>query len=132
MMVSTDPEWGIWSQGTGDKYLGGKRAGFKGTVPAQIDVERIRKRLRLTQAKFSNSLVLMPSGIGKAGDVPLRHLLALFSLSSVTTLKQSSPHCSRIKLESLPLREGARPQSKARRKQFFINHFQFVKHCVTN
>jgi putative transcriptional regulator len=44
-------------QGLGevDNYLGGKRAGFKVSVPALIDVKRIRKKLRMTQAKFSNS-----------------------------------------------------------------------------
>jgi putative transcriptional regulator len=38
-----------------DNYLGGRRTGYKVTVPAQIDVKRIRKKLRMTQAKFSNS-----------------------------------------------------------------------------
>ncbi len=35
-----------------DDFLGGKRAGFKVTVPANIDVKNIRKGLHMTQAAF--------------------------------------------------------------------------------
>ena len=38
-----------------DAYLGGKRAGYKVTVPAEIDVKSIRKGLHMTQAEFSNA-----------------------------------------------------------------------------
>jgi len=39
-----------------DSYLGGgKHAGFKVTVPAQIDVKSIRRKLHMTQATFSNA-----------------------------------------------------------------------------
>jgi len=38
-----------------DVYLAGKRAGYKVTVPAEIDVKSIRKGLHMTQAGFSNT-----------------------------------------------------------------------------
>lgn len=37
-----------------DAYLGGKREGYKATVPGQIDVKHIRKSLHMTQARFSD------------------------------------------------------------------------------
>lgn len=38
-----------------DDFLGGKRTGFKVTVPTDIDVKSIRKRLHMTQARFSDA-----------------------------------------------------------------------------
>jgi putative transcriptional regulator len=38
-----------------DAYLAGTRAGYKVTVPADIDVKTIRKGLHMTQASFSNT-----------------------------------------------------------------------------
>jgi putative transcriptional regulator len=38
-----------------DAYLGGKRTGYKVTIPADIDVRNIRKGLRMTQAEFSDA-----------------------------------------------------------------------------
>ena len=36
-----------------DDFLEGKQEGYKVSVPAQIDVKIIRKRLHMTQARFS-------------------------------------------------------------------------------
>lgn len=38
-----------------DDYLGGKRAGYKVTVPAEIDVKSIREDLHMTQLAFSHA-----------------------------------------------------------------------------
>jgi putative transcriptional regulator len=38
-----------------DTYLSGKGAGFKVTVPAEIDVKSIRKKLHMTQSAFSGT-----------------------------------------------------------------------------
>jgi putative transcriptional regulator len=38
-----------------DAYLSGERAGFKATVPASVDVKSIRKKLKMTQARFSDT-----------------------------------------------------------------------------
>jgi putative transcriptional regulator len=38
-----------------EAYLAGKREGFRVTVPAEIDVRLIRKRLKMTQAEFSRT-----------------------------------------------------------------------------
>jgi putative transcriptional regulator len=38
-----------------DTYLAGKEAGYKVTVPAEIDVKTIRKELHMTQAGFSKT-----------------------------------------------------------------------------
>lgn len=38
-----------------DTYLAGKHAGYKVTVPAEIDVKSIRTGLHMTQAAFSNA-----------------------------------------------------------------------------
>jgi putative transcriptional regulator len=37
-----------------DAFLGGKREGYRVTLPAQVDVRHIRKGLHLTQAQFSD------------------------------------------------------------------------------
>ena len=36
-----------------DEFLAGKQEGYKVAVPAHIDVKTIRKRLHMTQARFS-------------------------------------------------------------------------------
>lgn len=38
-----------------DRYLAGERDGYRATVPEQIDVKSIRKRLKMTQARFSET-----------------------------------------------------------------------------
>jgi|SRR5580658_725758 putative transcriptional regulator len=38
-----------------DAYLAGKTAGYKVTLPAAVDVKDIRKRLKMTQARFSDT-----------------------------------------------------------------------------
>jgi putative transcriptional regulator len=38
-----------------DVFLSGERAGYKVTVPEQVDVKAIRKRLKMTQARFSDT-----------------------------------------------------------------------------
>jgi len=36
-----------------EAYLSGKREGFRAHVPSDVDVKRIRQRLRMTQARFA-------------------------------------------------------------------------------
>ncbi len=36
-----------------DEFLAGNQDGYKVSVPAQVDVKKIRKRLHMTQARFS-------------------------------------------------------------------------------
>ena len=38
-----------------DDFLAGKKAGYKVIVPAEVDVKAIRKRLNMTQARFSDT-----------------------------------------------------------------------------
>jgi putative transcriptional regulator len=38
-----------------DAFLAGETAGFKVTLPAKVDVKSIRKRLKMTQARFSDT-----------------------------------------------------------------------------
>src|SRR5271168_4105238 len=38
-----------------DAFLGGETAGFKVALPAEVDVKSIRKRLKMTQARFSDT-----------------------------------------------------------------------------
>ncbi len=38
-----------------DAFLAGQRAGYKVSVPAEVDVKVIRKRLNMTQARFSDT-----------------------------------------------------------------------------
>ncbi|MGA3373970.1 MAG: hypothetical protein ABSC48_19680 [Terracidiphilus sp.] len=37
-----------------DAFLAGKTAGYKVNLPAEVDVKGIRKRLKMTQARFSD------------------------------------------------------------------------------
>ena len=64
-----------------DAYLGGKHAGYKVTIPAQIDVKNIRKGLHMTQAGFSHifGFSLMLSSIGREEDGLQRPPLVHFS-----------------------------------------------------
>jgi putative transcriptional regulator len=38
-----------------DAFLSGERSGYKVTLPAEVDVKGIRKRLKMTQARFSDT-----------------------------------------------------------------------------
>src|ERR1035437_5883099 len=38
-----------------DAFLAGETAGYKVNLPAEIDVKEIRKRLKMTQARFSDT-----------------------------------------------------------------------------
>lgn len=38
-----------------DAFLSGKRAGYKITLPEEVDVKGIRKKLKMTQARFSDT-----------------------------------------------------------------------------
>jgi len=38
-----------------DAFLSGQRAGYKVTLPEQVDVKGIRKQLKMTQARFSDT-----------------------------------------------------------------------------
>jgi len=38
-----------------DAFLGGETVGYKVNLPAEVDVKRIRKRLKMTQARFSDT-----------------------------------------------------------------------------
>jgi putative transcriptional regulator len=38
-----------------DRFLGGETAGFKVALPAEVDVRSIRKRLKMTQSRFSET-----------------------------------------------------------------------------
>jgi len=38
-----------------EAFLAGEQAGYKVTLPASVDVKTIRKRLKMTQAKFSDT-----------------------------------------------------------------------------
>lgn len=38
-----------------DAFLAGEKSGYKVSVPAEVDVKVIRKRLNMTQARFSNT-----------------------------------------------------------------------------
>jgi putative transcriptional regulator len=38
-----------------DAFLAGETAGYKVTLPAEVDVKSIRKRLKMTQARFSDT-----------------------------------------------------------------------------
>lgn len=38
-----------------EAFLAGKTAGYKVNLPAEVDVKSIRKRLKMTQARFSDT-----------------------------------------------------------------------------
>jgi putative transcriptional regulator len=38
-----------------DTFLAGKADGYKVTLPVEVDVKSIRKRLKMTQSRFSNT-----------------------------------------------------------------------------
>jgi putative transcriptional regulator len=38
-----------------DAFLAGETAGYKVTLPAEVDVKSIRKRLKMTQSRFSDT-----------------------------------------------------------------------------
>ncbi len=42
-----------------DAFLAGQTAGYKVTLPAEVDVKGIRKRLKMTQARFSSLWFLL-------------------------------------------------------------------------
>ena len=68
-----------------DRYLAGKDAGYKVTVPAEIDVKTIRKGLRMTQKGFSATFgfsldaVKHWEGARRTPEAPVRAYLTVIS-----------------------------------------------------
>lgn len=68
-----------------DTYLAGKDAGYKVTVPAEIDVKAIRKALHMTQEGFSQTFgfsldaVKHWEGARRTPEAPVRAYLTVIS-----------------------------------------------------
>jgi putative transcriptional regulator len=56
-----------------EAFLAGETAGYKVNLPAKVDVKSIRKRLKMTQARFADTFgfSLDASSTGKADAAPL-------------------------------------------------------------
>jgi putative transcriptional regulator len=74
-----------------DAFLGGKRDGYKVTLPTQVDVRHIRKGLHMTQAQFSDLFGFSLDAI-KHWEGGRRLLMLLPALSS--PLLQRNPRRS--------------------------------------
>jgi DNA-binding transcriptional regulator YiaG len=57
-----------------EAFLAGKTTGYRVTLPAEVDVKAIRKRLNMTQSRFSDTFASRstPSSIGKEGGAHLK------------------------------------------------------------
>ncbi len=78
-------------------YIEGERAGYKVTVPSTVDVKSIRKGLKMTQAKFSDSFgfsldtVKHWEGGRRTPEVPARAYLTVIQRNPTAVLEALHP-----------------------------------------
>jgi putative transcriptional regulator len=89
-------------------YMDGERQGYKVTVPPSVDVKSIRKGLKMTQAKFSDSFgfsldtVKHWEGGRRTPEVPARAYLTVIQRNPEAVLEALHPS-----IEGTKLRPGA-------------------------
>jgi putative transcriptional regulator len=85
-----------------DGYLAGKSAGYKVTVPAEIDVKSIRQGLHMTQAAFSNAFgfsvdaVKHWEGGRRTPEAPIRAFLTVIAKNPRAVLSALDPSPRRV------------------------------------
>jgi len=99
-----------------ESYLSGKTAGFRAHVPAKVDVKKIRKRLGMTQARFSDTFGFTLDAVKhwearrRTPELPARALLIVISKNPGAVIAALHPHAKKA-AEGKPrvraLRKGA-------------------------
>src|SRR5271156_5950645 len=80
-----------------DAFLAGKTAGYKVTLPAEVDVKSIRKRLKMTQSRFSDTFgfsldaVKHWEGGRRTPEAPARTLLTVIDKNPAAVLTAPNP-----------------------------------------
>jgi putative transcriptional regulator len=97
-----------------DAFLSGERAGYKVTLPDEVDVKSIRKKLKMTQARFSDTFgfsldaVKHWEGGRRTPEASARAFLMVIAknpIAVITALHPSEP-ASRKRKSSASIRMG--------------------------
>jgi putative transcriptional regulator len=100
-----------------DNFLAGQRNGYKVTVPAEIDVKSIRKRLRMTQAGFSEAFgfsldtVKHWEGGRRTPEAPARAFLTVIARNPKAVIAALHPPSSEVSSGSLRKRVPQAPSA---------------------
>ena len=87
-----------------EAFLAGEQEGFKAHVPKEVDVKAIRRRLGMTQAKFSDTskfsldVIKHWEGGRRTPETPARTLLTVIDKNATAVLTALNPaafrcHC---------------------------------------
>ncbi len=80
-----------------EAFLAGEREGFKAHVPREVDVKAIRNRLRMTQARFSDTFGFSLDAIKhweggrRTPEAPARTLLTVIDKNPAAVLTALNP-----------------------------------------
>src|SRR5580693_6775029 len=80
-----------------ESFLAGEEKGFKAHVPQQVDVKAIRNKLRMTQARFSNTFGFSLDAIKhweggrRSPEAPARTLLTVIDKNPTALLPALNP-----------------------------------------
>lgn len=108
-----------------DAFLSGHTAGYKVSVPAEVDVKSIRKGLKMTQSRFSNTFgfsldaVKHWEGGRRTPESSARAFLTVIAKNPGAVIEALHPQVQRRRdAISLKVRTaGVRPTRKGPRKQ---------------
>ena len=119
-----------------DAFLAGQKAGYKVSVPAEVDVKSIRKGLKMTQSRFSDTFgfsldaVKHWEGGRRTPESSTRAFLTVIAKNPGAVIEALHPHLGRKKhvlaaqartAASGPKRTGKREPNPSRRQQRFAS-----------
>lgn len=108
-----------------DAFLAGQTAGYKVSVPAEVDVKSIRKGLKMTQSRFSDTFgfsldaVKHWEGGRRTPESSARAFLTVIAKNPGAVIEALHPHVQRRK-DAIAVKArtaGARPKRKGLGKQ---------------
>jgi putative transcriptional regulator len=102
-----------------DAFLAGKTSGYKVSVPTDVDVKSIRKRLNMTQARFSEAFgfsldaVKHWEGGRRTPEASARAFLTVIAKNPAAVMDALQPVGATHKVVRVPARKlAARPTTK--------------------
>jgi putative transcriptional regulator len=109
-----------------DAFLAGQTAGYKVSVPAEVDVKSIRKGLKMTQSRFSDTFgfsldaVKHWEGGRRTPESSARAFLTVIAKKPGAVIEALYPHVQR-KRHVLTAKTGAAPSLKRKGPEKHIN-----------
>jgi len=126
-----------------ESFLAGEQKGFRAHVPQQVDVKAIRNKLRMTQAKFSNTFGFSLDAIKhweggrRTPEAPARTLLTVIDRNPAAVLTALKPaaHAAATgtsKSIKVRFRENKKPTRSSGMRKKMSYHSKSVKRSTRN